>query len=527
MKSPAFSLGLMLSAVICLTVSCATSSGSAYSRSASGDQRGAALAAQSKQEDGAPDDDDDQADWETQAGASWSSGGLSVTIQSTAGPMGTVSVSGLPDGAELWVDGSFVAIAGESGQTSASVPAGERGVSIRAFGYEDWESVIWVPAFSLTELSVLMTAQAFSLDGPQTTLRFDPRRPAHLGKAVAVFSATAPGTALAELLCPDGSLLRELGFLIVEAELVSVSWDGRDTAGEIVPDGDYTIRLSGQGVSAEARVEVAELPMPAPSSLHGGFSGALLAPDASLLPEGIATQWSVGAYAFPESIGGETMARLAVWTGLRGAMGPKAEYSLSAMYIPYINYGESPSADSLGLGAGAKLVLSEKGAASLALYGRAALSFFLSEETASWPAPWDAQARFRGLGLGLTGQLASEAGALYASAELSASDFYPGWDDGQYPVPGFFSWLYLRLGLHQSLELGPSGRLTIGASCAVRTEPLGSSAWYELREPLSVGLEAAWTPKASAASVHAFAAGEWRAFSSWYLAGGLGLSMPL
>ncbi|MBP7264819.1 MAG: PEGA domain-containing protein [Spirochaetia bacterium] len=519
---------LALSAL--LLASCATSSGSAYDRSVSGDGSAAAMAAQAKQDDDDnsswDDDDDDDSGW------SWdgdSSSSTTIVIDLT--PRGTLTIQGAPSGSSVFVNGSYVGAVYDFGPVAWTLSSGWSQVRVECFGYDTWTGAVEIPAYGGVEVNAYLPPLPFGLEGNDAPLRFDPKRPGALARASSLFRATAPGRAEARVVDMAGHTVRDLGELSVDGPAIRVVWDGRDDQGALVSGGPYLIVLDGRGqdgtwASASAAVEIADLPPVTASTLHGGFSGALLAADASALPEGF-FQLSAGAYAFPSSAAGGVQARIPAWLGFRLGLPwlGAAELVASAMYVSYPGYELAYDPSSISLAASLKGVMAGSGDLKSAILVRAAVASFVDEASSGWPPSWDGPARFPGAGLGLVLEYAPGAGRVFLNAGVDASTFYPGWDDGVWPVPGIYSWASLRLGAEGTVQLGAAGQLTLAASAAARTEPFGAA--FGLRPPLSLAGEAAWYPAGSPFVIHAMMAGEWDNFTSWYLAGGLGLSIMM
>ena len=526
--------------------SCATSSGGTYSRSVDNESNAASRAAAAKKErqDSHPVDSGNQ-DWSTTGSYQDNNNESSTLIFAIAAPSGTIQVQGAPVGAELMVDDypvSYFTPAGNGTQAAAKVPAGQYRVRVEFFGYSDWEADIQVDARSTISLLAELKTVSFSLSAPSTgPLLFDPSRPGMAGTAKAIFSATAPGSVSARVIDRSGRSIRDLGSRDITGPSVPVSWDGRDDAGLIVPAGDYTLELAGTGADARGGLvaSIASLPVTLASlgplraaSLHGGFSGAMLAPDTLILPPD-SIQLSLGTYAFVDMRDGSPRARLPIWTGLRfgGFPYPAAEVAVSLTVIDYPGYETQPPLDAFTAAASLKSPLFAGDYLASALLLRAAVGSFSDETVSGWPSSWDSAASYPGVGAGLVFQWTpggpGGAERLFASAEMSAGRFYPGYgaDDGTgvWEVPGFFTWPYLRAGVESLLDAGEAGHLSVQGSVAARGQPVGTISGF--RPPLSLAGDLAWYPPVAPFVLHLYALGEWEGFYSWYFAGGAGISI--
>ena len=568
-----WSAGILILGLACTMLSCATSSGSTYRSSVEGESSAAARAAEAKQERqdraaaGANKQNLHTGNQDQLYQGSFYTGynqPTAITFTVVA-PTGSILVEGAPSGAELLVDGltrsRFQAI-GSGPQARATVEAGQHRVRVEYFGYASWEADVQVRSDSLVRLQVNLTPVPFSLHAPGTSnLVFDPSRPGRAGTITAGFSATAPGRATAEVLDASGRILRSLGSQDIRDWSVPVSWDGRDDRGLVLAPGTYTLRLGGSGQGPESGPEagldsrvltseasilvtITKLPPINASSLHGGFSGAMLAPDALVLPPG-SLQLSAGGYAFIDMETGNSKARVPIWTGIRvgGYPFPGAEMAVSAMLTSYPGYDVSPPMDGISAAGSIKSPLLTGDHLATALIVRAAAATFTDEASSGWPPSWDGAARYPGVGAGLVFQWtpggtqgrtstsqaggATDTGRLFATAELNAGRFYPGWDDddgaGVWEVPGFFAWPYIRAGFETCFNLDDAGHLSVQGSAAARGQPVGIAQGF--RPPLSLAGELAWYPPASPFVVHVYGIGEWEGFYSWYFAGGAGISV--
>ncbi|HAE21524.1 MAG TPA: hypothetical protein DCG47_04255 [Spirochaetaceae bacterium] len=548
---------LAVSAVFVLTAlasfSCVSSSGSGYERSVDDDQSAAARAAAAKKDKTPPPQNDTDgstnppnSSWS--GSGSWSSSGsssISIQIQA-ATPRGTIELRGAPTGATLLIDGvprsSAVRALDASGTVARTeTEAGYRRVRMELFGYEAWESVIELPARGYVLLYASMPRLPFTLvPASEALVRSDPRRPGSLGTARIAFKAQAPGSARVWIENQSGRLLRDIGRLAITGEAVLVDWDGKDEQGLVLPNGLYRIRIQGEGGEASGSAgasRLVELPRLEPlraASLHGAYSGALLAPDSIVLPRGV-NQVSGGAYAYIDARdsdgaapGGTMSARIPSWFGLRlgGLPFEGSELVVSIMATPYLGYDFVYDPSGFSLLASLKGELLRAGDFSAAFLARAGIGSFLDDELEDWPASWDGAARFPGAGGGFVLEYAPGPGRIFLSAEAIAARFYPEWGDQSgvwWEVPGFFAWAYLRGGVETLIELGAAGQLSAMASIAARSWPFGGPAGFQ--PPLSVAGELAWYAPSSPFVLHAYAAGQWERFYSWYFGGGLGLSL--
>ncbi len=497
--------------------SCSTTSGGAYQSSAEGDSSAAAIAARRKRESPPSSPDD-------------SSGGggllaLFFARDDPPPPGGWIEVAGLPEGARLYVDGSSV-----RGPT-VRADEGDREVRAEAFGYEPWSERVYVLRDQTIRLEAWMTPARFRFESLEAApAAFDPEAPGTFGSTLLEWTAAAPGTAALSVLDESGRVIYESRGIAVDSTYGRARWNGSDGSGRPAPAGEYTVRMEGAGgdgteSSLEASVSLTPRSGSARySSLHGGFSGALFAPDARVLPKG-RFQASAGAYALSTPENSDGPARMPVFAGVRvgGLLRETSELAVSAMAVPYLGYtGYDPSWGSLALSLKTRIL---DGPTAAAFLLSASFASFLDPASSGTPPDWDGPARYPGLGAGLVLETASRYARAFASAQVMASTYYPGWADGRWETPGLFAWAYGRLGLEILVSGFLGGDLTAAVSAAARTEPFGTGAGF--RPPLSAGAELHWYAPDSGLVLSAYAAGEWAGFTSWYWAGGLGIGFAL
>lgn len=526
-------IGAMASA-LGLGLSCSTTQGSAYSSSVSQDASTAAEAKRRADEKHSPSNQSPSPAAPSQVNPGQASrpdsyprdgGDLAAQLFMSAvraATSGAIRVSGMPAGTRLYVDGQA------SDASSLILPMGLHSVSATGFGYLPWSSSVEVFMGRTTEVTVNMGRSPFSLGGVRASPPlFDPSMPGALGRTRLSFTATGPGRASVAVFSTEGRLVREVSDIAINSKESVVEWDGRGGDGKDLPSGEYRIRVratgsEGSSLEAQGFVRVASThAQTSHSSIASGFGGAFYAPDARILPAG-RTDASMGAYAVldPEDSGA---ARLPVFGGLRfGLPGDKTEVAVSGMGVFYPGYDFS--ADSGLVSATLKTSLSSDETWAWALlFGANAGSYF----SVAAPSSWDGPARFPGVSAGLAVESDSSIARAFGSAQLEASDYYPGYGYGEgYPeLPGFFAWVYLRGGLEFVLPDFLGCEATLSLSAAGRSAPFSRGLSFEL--PLSMGAELQCYLPGSPLILSAYASGEWASRSSFYLGGGLGLGFVL
>jgi hypothetical protein len=193
---------------------------------------------------------------------------------------------GLPLNPVVYVDGvrvggasaGGVSAGGAGGSVGGGVPAGgvsaggvpapdptllldegSHSLRVRAFGWEDVYSVVYVKAGETRVLEALLVPASFGIRAVRPgRRRFNPAGSGSLGSTTVAFEVSAPGRGTFFVLDSEGQtrFQKELGPFTSWSQ--SVSWDGRDQEGNILPDGNYTLKIEAAGETAAGAADAAE-----------------------------------------------------------------------------------------------------------------------------------------------------------------------------------------------------------------------------------------------------------------------------
>jgi hypothetical protein len=162
---------------------------------------------------------------------------------------------------------------------------------LEAFGWERAQRRVLIEANKETLLQIEMKPAQFSVSTP--VLRRNPINPHDAGlngSAVVNFSVSAPGSGSLSVLDTYGVHIRELALDGFISETQQAVWDGRDTEGRIMGDGNYTLILRLYDIEMTTQSEhrlAVRLDSRAharPANLIGQAPGLLFCPAADLLP---------------------------------------------------------------------------------------------------------------------------------------------------------------------------------------------------------------------------------------------------
>ena len=182
-------------------------------------------------------------------------------------------------------------------QPAMELPVGFRNITVRAFGWEDASVTLFVEEGSLYEPELNMKPASFKAAGAGLSRsRFNPANAGSLGTTAVNFTVSGPGKGSFTVLDPGGKtvLTRPLDAFATWSQ--SAVWNGRDSQGEILGDGIYTLVVKASSIpwdnsapaedTIEQKVEIDSSHVIYPLSISSGKSGLLFAPLPSLLPPG-------------------------------------------------------------------------------------------------------------------------------------------------------------------------------------------------------------------------------------------------
>jgi hypothetical protein len=427
--------------------------------------------------------------------------------------IGYLQISVTPQNSVISVGGREI----PPGLTTLAV--GDYPVVVRSFGYSDYQESITIQEKAVTTLAVTLQPAEFSISSfsvPKPGI--NPDNPGLLGVLDVNLSVTGPGTGELQILNESSVEVFSKALPDFTTWDQSFSWNVRDSSGNALPDGTYTLAVKAQGDGSETQIErqtairVDRTLKIAPRSMWSGSAGLLYAPVAEVLPAGDYQVSFLGA-----GIAAGAAFQAPVQLGARVGLGESLEVDASAGLI--ISSVSTPFTATVS----AKYnLLSPHGS-----YGTS--SAVLAKFTVQYnPAVTgggvlmtDTFANFTGLSVEVPFQLTLGAMNLMLSAGATGSLWYPYRlnPDGS-PLQGAVGWLYLRGGAF--LE---TGSLMLGISASTRTEPLpGGIAFLSSPVPFQLGAEAHWLIPGTRLLVTAMMAGEYENSDNYYFMGGGGLA---
>ncbi len=152
---------------------------------------------------------------------------------------GFLSVHDAPENAEILVDEKIV-----SG-TLIELGEGIHSVTIRAFGYTERREDVRIVRKEETTLSLILDPAPFSIrDFKLQRSAFNPENPESIGTASVSFTVSAPGKITLRILDSAQREVRLIDSKPFDTWKQALKWDGRDSAGTALPDGEYSLELA-------------------------------------------------------------------------------------------------------------------------------------------------------------------------------------------------------------------------------------------------------------------------------------------
>lgn len=157
---------------------------------------------------------------------------------------GTISILDVPEGASVFIDDNQTEL------VHTEAEPGFHKVFVKKFGYENFYSDIEVFDGEITKVEVFMNPVDFKLsDFSVEKTSFNPEYKGHAGKCQIQFYVSADGDAKVQIESEDGKVVYEYEWKHFSTWFNAFSWDGKDSAGNMLEDGIYTVKLVSSKLS--------------------------------------------------------------------------------------------------------------------------------------------------------------------------------------------------------------------------------------------------------------------------------------
>ena len=421
---------------------------------------------------------------------------------------GYLSIRVRPSGALVTLNGS------QSAPGVQELPVGAYSLRIRSFGYRDWTGRVIVGERATTAVNVALETADFEVSGLRLSRPwFNPGNPGSLGTIRGTFEVTASGNGTVTIYDGSGRPVRSSRLGPFETWEQSFTWDGSDSEGRSVPDGEYAIELETAGDGDDSSysytipVRVDSTAEVTVRSSWSGTAGVLFTPTPDVLPPATLQVSAVAAGHIESTASGDTLSRFPVQVALRFGLPESLELVLQGTVVPQTS-GAVPF--SAGASLKYRIPVGGDGPFAAAVYGKGT---YMAGETV------DVMTNYGGLSFGTVGSVEGGSLALAVAPELILSwngVDYPG--DGFTALPGFTIWGYGRLGL-----LFDTGSFMTGLSAAFRTLPF--SGGFGLHLPLELGWELHWVVPSTQIVLSLITVAEIAGPDNFYLSGGGGIGI--
>ena len=182
--------------------------------------------------------------------------------------------------------------------TVLNLPVGYQIIRARAFGWEDASVTVLVDEKKPVAVEIILRPAELKLKNASASRRrFNPNNTGNMGAVIYRFETTAPGLGTFSVYDKNKSLVYQKNLNQFTAWEQSVTWNGRDSSGNLLPEGVYTILIEAAGplllssikstpVTVSLETEINYSNNIIPLSLSGGLSGLAFSPLPHVLPAG-------------------------------------------------------------------------------------------------------------------------------------------------------------------------------------------------------------------------------------------------
>jgi len=414
---------------------------------------------------------------------------------------GTLRVSVEPEKAAILFNSEKI-----NNSLSTRVPAGLNQLEVSAFGYETYREQVDVDENSLTTRNVRLEKAEFTISSVDIGRGFfDPSKPGPSGKILITVRTTNIGTGEARIINEQNQVVYRLP-LRFDSWTRQFSWDGRDSAGETLPDGTYSLVIEAQSesgqlpISRERNITIHRADALFIQSLWSGSAGLLYASSPQVLPPG-SKQLSLLFQSHVSLSGNRTPANLALRLGFR----ENNEIDIQTGLITGLDVDDVPFFASVSW----KKTL-------LAPVDRRGFSFAGLLKLAYQNVDTDTQTNFTGFSAGIPLAYWIYELGLFFSPELIIAPSTVTFVPAEEPDEGVFAWSYLRFGIVLDSEFA-----MLGISASFRTEPFAKGLGIDLPFPLAAELH--WKIR-DTPIVLSFAANALiRSINDYFISSGIGI----
>ena len=393
------------------------------------------------------------------------------------------------------------------------IPVGYYNLNIELFGYLEHSEKVTIYEEETTSLEITLEVAPFEIRDLKVNRNiFNPGNPGLLGRIDLSFYVTSFGSADTIIYNEHYEEVFKLSLSDFNTWNQIFSWNGRNIDNEVLPDGNYEIKIQAKGKKDDAIVDLSTSVTIDSSiniayrSVWNGTSGLIYAATPDTLP-GSSFQISMLMLIHIEETENETVMFAPTSFSMRAGLNRIMEIVLSASPV-FSDLDYTP----FSAGASLKIHLLKTNGSLCFNSGLYTKATYFSGTGA------DNFTNYTGLSLGIPLQFSYRFLSLLINPEavISYNRIPIPANYDQEPEVGFFSWGYGRIGL-----LLDFGTIIAGLSTAVRTTPLSEG--INIQYPLNSACEIHFMIPETTLYITLTAASEFASTSNYFIMGGFGL----
>ncbi len=164
---------------------------------------------------------------------------------------GYINVKGYPDGSSVYIDGMSVS------SLPYETDPGSHTLKVRKFGYDDYSKEVYVTNHKTTNVEVSLKVSPFSISRFNVSKNeINPDYSSAIGKTDISFYVTNNGSAIVTVSDRYGNVVWAHKYSSFSTWEQKLTWNGSGEDGDSLPDGLYTVRLSGPDYEASSKVKI-------------------------------------------------------------------------------------------------------------------------------------------------------------------------------------------------------------------------------------------------------------------------------
>jgi len=270
-----------------------------------------------------------------------------------------------------------------------SLPTGYHTIRARAFGWEDTSVTVLVKENDTVRADIFMSPAQFNMKNvTQSRRRFNPLNPGSLGENNYSFEVTSPGDGTITITNSDNDIVF-FGYIeIFKTWINHITWDGRDSEGNLLSAGTYTVLIKcSRADKKKLRLTAMEIPFIDndteeifsftletgiyystdifPLSLESGIAGLTFAPMPHVLPSG-SYQLDAGIFFGNFYLQEKNSFALPVEINMRISPYNRLELTAFVNIIPYFGNKTQKTSAGWGIAGSIKYNIIESGSIPLA-----------------------------------------------------------------------------------------------------------------------------------------------------------------